>query len=291
MNNSAPSSPEIWVGTFRSYEEFQEFQRQNELWLSAMGELDQQLIAAGLPKEIPAVCAVCGSLQFMRIKPFDEEGATVVAAPTWSENVVCLGCGLLNRMRAVVSAVKEFTADRPALAVYVAEQKTFSFSKIQALHPTVVGSEFLGEGIAGGATVDGMRHEDLTALSFPSKSFDLVVTQEVFEHIPDFGTAFREVARVLKKRGQMIFTVPLDWTAATTTIRASLVDGQIVNALPLVVHGNPVLAEGSLVFQDFGWDILDELRSAGFRDAYARMAWQPLCGHLGTPVLVFSAER
>ncbi|MEE9495802.1 MAG: class I SAM-dependent methyltransferase [Desulfobacterales bacterium] len=47
--------------------------------------------------------------------------------------------------------------------------------------------------------------EDAASLSFQDASFDLVVSQNAFHHIPDWKTATKEVARVLRPRGHFIW--------------------------------------------------------------------------------------
>lgn len=39
--------------------------------------------------------------------------------------------------------------------------------------------------------------------------------------------------------------------------------------LKLEYYGNPLSKDSSLVFTEFGWEILDVLRKCGYRDAYA----------------------
>jgi hypothetical protein len=51
--------------------------------------------------------------------------------------------------------------------------------------PGYVCSEYFGPDVAGGSHVDGIRHEDLQGLSFPNESFDVVLTSDVLEHMPD----------------------------------------------------------------------------------------------------------
>ncbi len=47
-----------------------------------------------------------------------------------------------------------------------------------------------------------------TALPFPDQTFDVVLATDVIEHLDDDAKALREIARVLKKGGIAIITVP-----------------------------------------------------------------------------------
>lgn len=47
--------------------------------------------------------------------------------------------------------------------------------------------------------------EDAAKLSFEDSSFDLVLSQNVFHHIPNWGNAVQEVARVLRPDGYFIW--------------------------------------------------------------------------------------
>jgi ubiquinone/menaquinone biosynthesis C-methylase UbiE len=49
------------------------------------------------------------------------------------------------------------------------------------------------------------RVEDAAHLSFQDASFDLVVSQNVFHHLPDWPAAVKEVARVLRPQGFLIW--------------------------------------------------------------------------------------
>ncbi len=49
---------------------------------------------------------------------------------------------------------------------------------------------------------------DACKLPFPDGSFDRIIASEVFEHVPDDGTAFAELTRVLRPGGTMALTVP-----------------------------------------------------------------------------------
>lgn len=53
--------------------------------------------------------------------------------------------------------------------------------------------------------------EDIQALSFPSESYDMALCNHVIEHVPEDASAVSEVARILKKTGLAIFTIPGNW--------------------------------------------------------------------------------
>jgi hypothetical protein len=48
-----------------------------------------------------------------------------------------------------------------------------------------------------------------------------------------------------------------------------------------VFHDNPICAEGSLVFFDYGWDLLEHCCAAGFQDAYMLAYYSAIYGHIG----------
>jgi len=60
-----------------------------------------------------------------------------------------------------------------------------------------------------GAVVEGVPSEDLTRLTYTDRSFDLVLTSETLEHVPDLATALAEIRRVLVPGGLHVFTVPV----------------------------------------------------------------------------------
>jgi ubiquinone/menaquinone biosynthesis C-methylase UbiE len=93
----------------------------------------------------------------------------------------------------------------PFDAVYLTEQVTPLFRYLGSRYADLVGSEYLGEKLPRGATDSrGVRNEDLTRLTFPDESFDVLLSFDCFEHMPDFVAGMCEVARVLKPGGRLL---------------------------------------------------------------------------------------
>lgn len=113
-----------------------------------------------------------------------------------------------------------------------------------------------------GEVINGFRNEDLEKQTFENEHFDLVVTQDVMEHIYDPAKAFKEIARTLKKGGMHIFTVPLVNKFNPTVKWAE----KSRNGSPIFLHepeyhGNPVDPKGSPVTMHWGYDIIDFIKT------------------------------
>jgi len=213
--------------------------------------------------------------------------------PNWREVLVCPVCNMCNRQRLVAGIVRRHIVEHRINRIFFMEQVTPIYHwAINAFpHHQIIGSEYLGHDHAGGQVTNGIRHEDITGLSFEDDSLDLIVSNDVFEHVPEPGKAFAECYRVLKNGGTMLLTIPFHSNDEKSKTRAKLVDGQLVHILAPEYHGNPVSADGSLVFTDFGWDVIQEIQSAGFTDAYIEVYASVTFGHLGNGQLIFKLMK
>lgn len=186
----------------------------------------------------------------------------------------CLACGASRRTsdlaRCIIHefgehdclSLRQYIPSIPELKIYEA-QADGALHKVLMDLPGYVCSEFL-VGVAPGAlSKDGVRCENLEALTFPDNSFDLVVTQDVFEHIAEPIVGFREIARVLRPGGKHIFTVPVH-EGRKTVVRVDTQSGKPVFCLPKVYHGDPLRPSGCLVYTDFGDDIPQILGPLGY---------------------------
>jgi SAM-dependent methyltransferase len=197
-------------------------------------------------------------------------------------------------MRAVLHFMKScLHVDRKS-KIYLTEQVTPLARAFEATYPYVVGSEYLRDGtLPGQRNTNGIRHEDGTALSFPSSSFDVICSFDVLEHVPCYRSAIAELFRCLKPGGKLLLTVPF-WPDRTETLtRASL--GQygigIVHHEPPEYHGDPLSESGALCFYHFGWNFINDLLENGFYDPKLNFYWSFEYGYLGGRQFLITATR
>jgi len=207
------------------------------------------------------------------------------AEPNWRESLVCEACSLINRWRLSLCLFRSLP--RPSGSVYVTEQTTALYGHIGSLEPQTVGSEFVSPTTPSGQIClwneREIRHEDVTCLSFATGAHSALLSFDVLEHVPDYAAAVREFVRVLQPGGLLLLTVPFNFQAVQTCVRARLTsDGQIEHLLPAQYHGDPLSAEGVLCFQEFGWDLLDAFREAGLDNVQVITVWNPAFGFLGS---------
>ena len=191
----------------------------------------------------PALCPICGPT------------AMVVAGPWLRDSYVCVRCRSVPRQRALVQVVKrELPSIRTARVLESSPDG--ASSRWLARHcAEYVPSQLFDDVPRGECTPDGVRSEDLQRLTFPDEAFDVVVTQDVFEHILEPDLAMAEIARVLRPGGAHVWTVPL--FADRVTVRRAEPDGVggVRHLLPPDYHSNP-LGGGSLVVHEWGLDLL-----------------------------------
>jgi SAM-dependent methyltransferase len=190
-------------------------------------------------------------------------GATEVflAESNLRESIVARGVS--SRVRAVLDELFEFDASARILML---EDVTPFAEHVRERFPLALGTEYLPTNEAR-TRFPNTRHLDITNADLPSASFDAIVSNDVMEHVPDLDRALSEMRRLLCDGGLCIATFPF---VEETIVRARLLaDGSIEHLLPPEYHGDPVRAEGALVFAIPGWDVLGRARAAGF--AAARM--------------------
>ena len=211
----------------------------------------------------------------------------LVEALAAKESSDCAWCGAKLRARRLARVVLDTypvgspRTPAPSVAAWVGTPEARALrvaevNRIDGLHgplarlPDLAFSDF----DPSAAPEDAVPSEDLTRLSYPDETFDLVVTSETLEHVPRLDAALAEIWRVLAPGGRHIFTVPLLPGVPKTYARAVVgPDGTVEPRTVEVRHpGGDV---GYLVFTEFGADLPELLERAGFE---VQMAFGPVSG-------------
>lgn len=173
----------------------------------------------------------------------------------------CPVCDLTPRYRAFFHTLNKFFPNWREMDIHESSPGWDLVSqRLSKEAKSYVGTQWDSSIAFGTRHEKGYRSEDLQAQTFESESFDLVVTQDVFEHIFEPGRAIKEIARTLRPGGAFVSTVPIVKKTRPSSRRASLVDGAIVHHADPEYHGNPLSKDGSLVTIDWGYDIVGYLQ-------------------------------
>jgi len=180
-----------------------------------------------------------------------------------------LACGFNARQRTLLEELHALIGDRSIydVSLYAHEAMTPFALILRGRYPRFLGSEYAPHE-ADQKRIFPVPSIDITASGLPENSFDVILSGDVLEHVPDLQAALCDSARILKPGGHLIASVPFAYGHEETTIKARMKDGEIEYLAPPEYHGNPMdPAGGSLVFQIPGWAILQDARRAGFADA------------------------
>lgn len=171
------------------------------------------------------------------------------------DQLKCSRCGSIPRWRALIHVLNEFAPAWRQLTIHESSPGGAASAKLKSAGRNYVPSYFFPD-VAPGDYKDGYRCENLEQQTISSESLDLVISQDVFEHVLDPAKAFQEVARTLKPGGMHVFTIPWYWWKPTL-VRAMARDGLVQHLLEPDYHGNPIDPNGSLVVTEWGYDFCD----------------------------------
>jgi hypothetical protein len=183
--------------------------------------------------------------------------------PWLRDQYLCLKCGSIPRNRALIKVLNDHFPGWRSLQIHESSPGGPSSNKIKSDCKNYIGSQFFAN-VPRGQLANGQRSEDLEALTFEDESFDLVVTQDVFEHVLRPARAFAEIARTLRPGGAHVYTVPY-YRGKKTVVRTEP-DGNdgIRHLRKPDYHGNPIDPTGSLVITEWGDELCDFVfRSSG----------------------------
>ena len=177
----------------------------------------------------------------------------------WRDHYHCLRCLSIPRQRALFQVLHDFVTNWRELHIHESSPNGATFEKFSSNCPNYVPTYFFPN-IKLGTSYKGFRCEDLARQTFDDESFDIVITQDVIEHLLEPLESFKEICRTLKPGGQHIFTVPWYYWHETK-IRVKKKGDEIVFVESPEYHNNPVDDKGALVVTEFGNDLIDIIQT------------------------------
>ena len=124
------------------------------------------------------------------------------------ESQLCAECGANRRVRGIAEVLVSLYGENSRSVIELMREEPFrrlaiaEINSIGRMHPFLADHPRL--------SYSEYPEEDLMNLSYPDASFDLVLTSDTLEHVPDPRLALRETRRVLRAGGRHVFTVPHD---------------------------------------------------------------------------------
>jgi len=236
-------------------------------------------------------CAVCATaMQFQLGAEMSAPGHGYVLRKALSCQTCPNHWHFNARFRAALQSVAEHFDLHADAAVCTSNGAGKINDALASRYGTVVGFEHQ-HGAPDGAVHDGVRCEDFARLSFADAQFDAFISLDVLELVPVYPRAIAEMARVLKPGGRVLVTTPLRLDREDTMPRATLSpEGAVIALMPEVYNAN-WLGEPSLWFTDFGWELLDDFREAGFVDCHVALYANDTLGYYGPPQPLILARK
>lgn len=191
------------------------------------------------------ICLVCDHLTL-----FVETG------PWLANDYLCVRCHSMPRWRGIVHVLNDRIPDWRDLTMHECGAGGAASRKFRRESAGYSGSRYLLPEVPRGDVVGDVSCQDIEGLTFADESLDLVITQDVLEHVLRPDRAVAEIARVLRPGGAHVFTVPI-YHGCRTLVRAVPSDSGIEHLLAPDYHGGPENPERSLVIREWGDDFVD----------------------------------
>ena len=223
-------------------------------------------------------CSVCGRVgSFLR----EKETASI------RESFKCESCGSSLRYREQARLILEHFSVKGSRNLDELANEP-DFQRLDIYEPGLGGpfrrlfrklpgycTSYFWEDLVPGQLRDGVQCQDLMNLTFEDDTFDLVITSDIFEHVRKPFVGFSEVNRVLKPGGVHVFSVPAQCPMrAKSVFRVDTSGPEDKFVLPAHYHNSPT-GEKSLVYTDFGADMVDRLFERGISLELARPVMGP----------------
>lgn len=221
-------------------------------------------------------CIACKRSTRFRVRIGDQP-------PQLREGLVCKHCGLTARNRALYFALDAQFPEPAQPRIASLERVSLMHRRLRHRFGHLHGSEYLGPKRDAGRLYllrrRLVRHQSVTELGYADASFDAIIHSDVLEHVYDHHRALAECRRVLRPGGVLLFTVPFLFNRDRNLLRGRpRADGSLEHFEPAEYHGDGVRGKGIYTFHHYGWELLQNMREAGFDQAQLGVVHAPEWG-------------
>jgi SAM-dependent methyltransferase len=194
-------------------------------------------------------CPICGHLSIF------------AADDPWArDHLLCLSCNSIPRERALMIALTRVCPDWRTRTIHESSPVFRGMSALMLREcRRYIPTYYFPHVKPGENDAHGFRCENIEQQTFPDQMFDIVITQDVLEHVFHPEQAHREIHRTLRPHGFAIHTFPIYKDIAITRRVASIGDdATISHHEPPEYHGDPIdKVNGALVTFRYGYDVGD----------------------------------
>lgn len=226
---------------------------------------------------IEGYCSICSRLVTFRMNSLKSDAWVDLRG-----EFICPVCELPARNRLLVCALEQKIKTKASDKILIFERVTPFYLHLSKKFIDTIGCEYLGADKTAGNFYDvkgtSTMHQDIEKTSFSDESFDCIIHSEVLEHVKDYKKALSDNCRILKPGGSLLFSAPIYNHIDHVKCAAVDSDGRVQQILEPVYHGNPLDEQGSLVFNMFGYKLIEDVRAAGFKTAAVCMHLSPFEG-------------
>lgn len=185
------------------------------------------------------------------------------------EDLFCVNCLSNSRKRHVakvlskilnVQSIAETSPDQP-ISIYNTDIGD-CFDKFLSKNKLYNKSSFFPELKSGTMISERASCQNIECMSYEDEKFDIVITEDVLEHVRHYEDALHEIKRVLKPGGVHVFTVPINLEKSTLT-KVKVIGDRDIFLEPPEYHGGP-RRKNILVYRIYGSDLIQTIEDLGF---------------------------
>jgi SAM-dependent methyltransferase len=201
------------------------------------------------------ICIPTGKFNFGKCPVCERRTIFLKTGPWLRDQYICALCGSIPRQRAIIRVLETLFPEYRKMSMHESSPGRPSSKKLQRVCENYTSAHYFQD-VPQGECKGDVRCENLEEMTFDDDSFDLIITQDVLEHVLNPEKAFAEISRILKPGGAHVFTVPYYYWQETIVRAVDTLQG-IAFKKEKLYHGNPIDKNGSLVVTEWGEDLVD----------------------------------